>query len=75
MISDIFFVVLLAIPFFGLLFAGETLIPLPLESFLAIVYVAAIIITIMLPAIMFIKLIHSKHIYLNLNLKGIFNFF
>lgn len=74
-ISKVFCAALLAIPFFGLLFAGETLMPLPLESFLAIVYVAAIIITIMLPAIMFIKLIHSKHIYLNLNLKGIFNFF
>lgn len=74
MISDIFFVVLLAIPFFGLLFAGETLIPLPLKSFLAIVYVSAITITIMLPVIMLIKLIRSKHIYLNLNLKGIFNF-
>ena len=74
-ISKVFCAALLAIPFFGLLFAGETLIPLPLESFLAIVYVSAITITIMLPAIMFIKLIHSKHIYLNLNLKGIFNFF
>lgn len=74
LISTVFCTALLAIPFFGLLFAGETLMPLPLESFLAIVYVSAIIITIMLPVIMLIKLIRSKHIYLDLNLKGIFKF-
>ena len=73
-ILNVFTVILLAISFFGLIFTGETILPLPLESFLVIVYVFAIIITIMLPAIMLIKLVSSKHIYLNLNIKGIFNF-
>ena len=73
-ILNVFTVILLALSVFGLILTGETIVPSSLELFFVIVYVFAIIITIMLPAIMLIKLIRSKHIYLNLNLKGIFNF-